>query len=150
MRTLAPINFDRCIMGGLFTGLIAAVVAIVFNVIYRGETNLGIAFAVVMPISIFTAFPFFNLAIGALYFLCVHNHRKKGARIFIIVFLLTAIISIVLTRYTGDRTDHLVYKFKGLVVGLEIIEGVLGAFLIPFFVNHPTLYLTDKDIRGEQ
>jgi hypothetical protein len=36
------------------------------------------------------------------------------------------------------------------VVGLEIIEGVLGAFLIPFFVNHPTMYLTDKDIRGEE
>jgi len=148
MRTLVPINFDRCIMGGLFTGIIAAVVAIVFNVIYRGQTNL-IAFAVVMPISIFTAFPFFNLGIGALYFLFVHNH-KKGARTFIIVFLLATVISIVLTRYTGDRTDHLVYEFKGLVVGLEIIEGVLGAFLIPFFVDHPTLYLTDKDIRGEQ
>lgn len=150
MRTLVPINFDRCIMGGLFTGLIAAVVAIVFNVIYRGSTNL-IAFAVVMPISIFTAFPFFNLGIGALYFLFVHNHNhKKGARMFIIVFLLATVISIVLTRYTGSRADHLVDEFKGLVVGLEIIEGLLGAFLIPFFVNHPTLYLTDKDIRGEQ
>lgn len=142
------INFDRCLLGGLFTGLIAAVVAIVFNVIYRGSTNL-IAFAVVMPISIFTAFPFFNLVVGGVYFLFVHN-LKKGATTFIIVFLLATALSIVLTRYTGSRADHLVDEFKGLVVGLEIIEGVLGAFLIPFFVNHPSLYLTDKDIRGEE
>ncbi|HEV2480572.1 MAG TPA: hypothetical protein VGS79_12940 [Puia sp.] len=149
MRTVyAPINFDRCLLGGLFTGLIASLVAIVFNVIYRGSTNL-IAFAVVMPISIFTAFPFFNLVVGGVYFLFVHN-LKKGARLFIVVFLLATVLSIVLTRYTGSRADHLVVEFKGLVIGLEVIEGVLGALLIPFLVNHPTLYLTDKDIRGEQ
>jgi hypothetical protein len=147
MRTAyEPINFDRCLLGGLFTGLVAAVVAIVFNVIYRGATNL-IAFAVVMPISIFTAFPFFNLVIGGVYFLFVHNLRK-GAPLFTVVFLLATAVSIVLTRFTGSRADHLVDEFRGLVVGLEIIEGLLGAFLIPFFVNHPTLYLTDKDIRG--
>jgi len=142
------VNVDRCLLGGLFTGIIAAVVAIIFNRIYRGETNL-IAFAVVMPISIFTAFPFFNLIMGGVYFLFIRNLRR-GARVFIVVFLLAALSSIVLTRYTGSRTDHLVVQFKGLVVGLEIIEGVLGAFLIPFFVNHPTMYLTDKDIRGEE
>lgn len=149
MRTgYAPINFDRCLLAGLFTGLVAAIVAIVFNVIYRGSTNL-IAFAVVMPISIFTAFPFFNLVLGGVYFLFVQN-LKRGARVFIVVFLLATILSIVLTRYTGSRADRLVDEFRGLVVGLEIIEGVLGAFLIPYFVNHPTMYLTDKDIRGEQ
>jgi len=49
----------------------------------------------------------------------------------------------------GHSADRDAEKFRGLLLGLEIIGGFMAAFVIPFFANHPRLFLTEKDIRGE-
>jgi len=134
-------------MAGLFTGLIASLVAIVFNVIYRGKVDL-IGYAVVMPISIYTAFPFFNLVMGGLYYLFI-GHLKKAPQVFAIVILAAMVLSAVLI-YVLEHGNKYLEEFKGLEVGLILIEGIIAAIFIPFFVRHPGIYLTDKDIRGEE
>jgi hypothetical protein len=150
MRTVyETITLGRCLLGGLFTGIIGAVVAVVFNVVYRGAVDLTAYAIVVMPVSIFMLFPLFNLIAGGVYFLFI-QHLKKGAPLFIMVFALVMLLGAAVTWFTGSTSDRTEDEFKGLVVGLELIEGILGAILIPFFVNHPGLYLTDKDIRGEE
>ncbi|HVS96025.1 MAG TPA: hypothetical protein VHE54_06045 [Puia sp.] len=144
----APITLGRCLLAGLLTGIVAAVIVIVFNVIYRGAMHF-IAFAVVMPISIFMAFPFFHLIAGGFYFLFI-DHLRKGSMLFTVISLLLTAIAVLVTLYAGDRSDPTIEAFRGLLVGLEIIGGVLAAFLTPFLVRHPTLFLTAEDIKGEE
>jgi len=142
-----PMRLGRCILAGLFAGIITAVIVLVFNVIYREHTHLY-TYAVVMPLTIFMAFPVADLVAGGVYFLFV-THLRKGRAIFTLVVLLVTALIVLITALTGSATNEEEKAFRGLLVGLEIIEGVLAAFLIPFFANHPTLYLTDNDIRGE-
>jgi hypothetical protein len=144
----SPVTLGRCLLAGLLTGIIAAVIVSIFNIIYRRETEL-IAYAVVMHLSIFMAFPFFHLVSGGFYFLFV-DHLKKGTLVFVIIMLLGTLISALITGYAGNRTDPTVEAFRGLLMGLEIIGGLLGALLIPYLVRHPGLFLTPEDIRGEE
>jgi hypothetical protein len=143
-----PITFGRCLLAGLLTGIISALIVSIFNVIYRRETEL-IAYAVVMHLSIFMAFPFFHLVSGGFYYLFI-EHLRKGTLIFVVVMLVGTVISALITEYAGNRSDPTVEAFRGLLVGLEIIGGVLGAILIPYLVRHPSLFLTPEDIKGEE
>ncbi|HEV9037576.1 MAG TPA: hypothetical protein VGQ51_13170 [Puia sp.] len=144
----APVTLGRCLLAGLLTGIVAAVIVSIFNIIYRRETEL-IAYAVVMHLSIFMAFPFFHLVSGGFYYLFI-DHLKKGTLIFVVIMLLGTVISALITAYAGNRSDPTVEAFRGLLIGLEIIGGLLGAFLIPYLVRHPTLFLTAEDIKGEE
>lgn len=141
-------TFGRCLLAGLFTGIVASLVIVVFNVVYRGAVDL-IAYAVVMPLSIFFAFPFFNLVAGGIYYLFVAHVRRGQAWYSITILVTTVIIALATSLDGGHSSDRDVEKFRGLLLGLEIIEGFMAAFVIPFLANHPRLYLTDKDMRGE-
>ncbi len=143
-----PITPGRCLLGGLFTGIITAVIVVVFNVVYRQAVDLS-AYEIVMPLSIFMAFPLFNLLAGGIYFLFI-GHLKRGPQMFTITVLLIMALCALVTIFSGRRSGHTVEDFKGLVLGMELIEGVMAAFLLPFFARHPNLYLTAKDIRGEE
>jgi hypothetical protein len=144
----APITVGRCLLAGLLTGIITAVLVVIFNVIYRRETEFY-AYAIVMPVSIFMGFPLFHLIAGGFYFLFI-NHLKKGSMLFTAILLLLTVISAFITAYTGNRSDPTVETFRGLLIGLELFGGVLGAILIPYFVHHPRLFLTPDDIKGEE
>lgn len=138
----------KYILAGLFTGIIASIVILAFNWIYRSEVDL-IAYAFVMPLSIFFFFPCINLVAGGIYFLFIDHWRRGRALYMALVLLITAIL--ILFTYLDVRPDNPdAGKLRGLLLGLEVIEGLMAAFLIPFFGDHPKLFLTDKDIRGEE
>jgi len=143
-----PANLDRCVLGGLFTGIVAAIVAMTFNVIYRGKTGLY-DYGVITPVSIFMVYPFLNLAAGGLYILFIRHLRRPGL-VFAGLMLLIMLALAFFTAYDGATGTQGKHQFRGLVVGFEIIQGILGATLTPFFVNHPTLYLTAEDMREEE
>lgn len=143
-----PVTLGRCLLAGLMTGIVSAVVVIIFNVIYRRETAF-IAYAVVMPISVFMAVPFFHLVAGGFYYLFI-DHLKKGSLTYTVVSLVLTVVVIFVTEDAGNKTDSTVQTFRGLLVGIEIIGGVLNSFLTPWLVRHPTLFLTPEDIKGEE
>jgi hypothetical protein len=144
----APITLGRCLLAGLLTGIITAVLVSIFNVIYRRETEL-IAYAVVMHLSIFMAFPFIHLVAGGFYFL-FQSHLKRGPLLFTLTTLLVTATGILITAYAGNKGDPTVEAFRGLLIGLEIFGGLFAAFLIPYLVGHPRLFLTAEDIKGEE
>lgn len=146
--SVEPITLGRCLLAGLLTGIITAVLVSIFNVVYRREAAL-IAYAVVMHLSIFMAFPLFHLVSGGIYFLFI-EHLKRGSVLFIIIMLLGTLISVLITAYAGNRSDPTIEAFRGLLIGLELFGGILGVIGIPYLVNHPTLFLTPEDIKGEE
>jgi hypothetical protein len=143
-----PMIPSRCLLAGLLTGIVTALVVVVFNVVYRNVQDL-IAYDIVMPVSIFLAFPLINLIAGGAFFLFV-THLRNGIAIYKTTVLSVMIVLALFTVFTGKTENSTEEKFRGLLLGLELIEGLLAAFLIPFFANHPKLFLTDKDIKGEE
>lgn len=143
-----PITLGRCLLAGLMTGIVSALLVIIFNVIYRREEQF-IAYAVVMPISVFMAVPFFHLVAGGFYYLFI-DHLKKGSLVFTLVSFVLTLVVIFVTEDLGSKSDSTVQTFRGLLVGIEIIGGLLTAVLIPWLVRHPTLFLTPEDIKGEE
>lgn len=149
MKTVnAPITFGRCLLAGLFTGIIASVVAIVFNVIYRAHVNLT-SFELAMPVSVFMVFPFLCLTAGGFYYLFI-GHIRRAPILFGSVIFVIMIVGAALTMFTWHTTDPGEGDLRGLLTAMELIWGLMVAFLVPFFVNHPSIYLTDSDIRGEE
>lgn len=143
-----PVTLGRCLLAGLMTGIVSSILVIIFNVIYRRETEF-IAYAVVMPISVFMAVPFLHLVTGGFYYLFI-DHLKRGSLVYTVVSLVLTVALIFVTEDAGSKSDSTVQTFRGLLVGIEIIGGVLNAFLTPWLVRHPTLFLTPEDIKGEE
>ena len=149
MKTVnAPITFGRCLLAGLATGIIASLVGILFNYIYRGAVDLT-SYEVVMPISVFTVFPLVCLTAGGFYFLLI-GHIRRAPKLFGGIVLLIMVVGALLTMLTWRPNDPGQKELRDLLTGMELIWGLFSAFLIPYLVNHPRLYLTDEDIRGEE
>lgn len=147
-QTDKPLLLGRCLLAGLFMGLVIAVLVLVFNIIYRDQTRLE-TYDIIMPFSIFTAFPLFGVVSGGAYFLFA-NYLHRGDTIYMIVWVLVMLILVVLSIYTGHEEAPGLKGFRGLFVGIILITGLFTAFGIPFLAHHPRLYLTQEDIRGEE
>jgi hypothetical protein len=81
------LTLSKCALAGIFTGLVAALAVVIFNIIYRATTGL-IAFAIVVPISSFLVLPMINLLIGCAYFIFARTLRN-GRTLYHIVVILT-------------------------------------------------------------
>jgi hypothetical protein len=147
-RTDAPITLGRGLLAGLLTGLLNAVIIIIFNVLYRRSAEFY-AFEIVMPVTIFMVFPLFDLLAGGVYFLFVTN-LHKGPLLFRAVFILLTLIGAGITALTGQGETAVLGGFRGLFFGIELICGGLTALLLPYLAQHPRLYLTSSDIKGEE
>jgi hypothetical protein len=146
------LTLGRCLLAGLLTGIITSVIILIFNVIYRGATHYYVQEGImplIMPLSIFMGFPLLLLLTGGVFFLFV-EHLKRGAALYSAIIILLTLASAFVTAFADKTGSPEVEGFRGMVFGAELITGVLGAFVVPFFARHPGLYLTGKDIKGEE
>lgn len=138
-------SLGRCLLAGLFTGILTAVIVLIFNVIYRRHTHFY-SYDIVMPFSIFLAFPLLHLVTGGIYHLFV-SHLRGGRTIFTIVFILITIISAFAIAYSGsDTPEPEINVIRGLFVGLDLIAGIMGIAFIPFFATHSRIFLTEEKV----
>lgn len=131
----------RFLLGGLLTGIIAAVLVLVYNVIYRRESDFY-TFEIVMPFTIFLVFPLFELLCGGVYYLFA-GHLRKGRQVFTTILILLTIASVIGTAFIDNSHQEMILRgFRGLLMGIEVIAGLLAALLIPYFVHHSRMYMT--------
>lgn len=136
-------SLGRCLLAGLFTGIITAVIVLIFNVIYRKHTHFY-TYDIVMPFSIFLCFPLLHMVTGMIYHLFV-GHLRNGRTIFSITFLLLTVISAFAIAYSGsDVPEPEIGVVRGLFVGIDLITGLMAVFFIPFFAAHSGIFLTDE------
>lgn len=146
-KNFGYVPLGPALLAGVFTGIVTALVVLVVNVVYRSEVNLS-SYMIVMPLSIFLAFPLMNLIAGGIYFLFV-NHLRRGQAVYKTVVVLVSVMLMLVTAFVGTSSDRSTDKFRGLLALLELVEGLMAAVLLPFFAHHPRLFLTDKDAREE-
>lgn len=125
------------IMAGLFAGIVASLLNIFYDVIFRGATGYSLPELINVSTIIFGTL--FILFIAGTVFAIMDRYMKHATVPYIILFVVLTLLCVQLALHV-NRTDNLVQKleFRQLLVGVVIISGASAAFLVPFLVKRPT------------
>jgi hypothetical protein len=131
--------FSKSLLAGLLSGVCAAVLNLVYSIIYRNATGFATA-EIIMPLSIFIGFPILLAMAGCAYYL-LQKHLRAGTSWFIF-FCIALLAALVITTIldTKQNGGTLFSGLRGLCLGMEIITCLLAAGLIPYFARHPNIY----------
>jgi hypothetical protein len=128
-------DLSRGILSGLFAGLIAVTVNIVFVVMFRivaafYEFN-GLDITVIIFGSIIQ-----SIACGLLFYFFVHylNRGVDFYRLVVLIVTVFIVIAGIMLRHSvmGDVPNN----FKYMVVGTQVVIGGLALFFIPYLFRH--------------
>ena len=132
-------SLTKAILSGLLTGVIAAIVNLVYTIAYREISGFDRA-NIIMPMTLFIGLPILLTMAGFAYYL-IKRHMPFGTRWFFsfCILLLIALIFVTIGDTSGEEGTPM-SGLRGLCLGLEVITCILAAFFIPYFANHPDLY----------
>ena len=133
------ISFSKSLLAGLLTGIIIALINVIYMIIYRESTGFATA-KIIMPFSIFLGFPIL-LALGGTVYYLFKKRLPKGTGWFIF-FCIVLMVASILVTILDTRKDggSLLSGIRGLCLSLEVIAFLLGANLIPYLATHPNIY----------
>jgi hypothetical protein len=126
----------RAVMTALFVGVADTLINLLFNMAYRyGGADFPQDFVNVSYLIFGTVFIFF--LIGAIY-TGPRILSKKGDLIFIALFaVITLFLFIAIgSAHLADSTIEN-ERYRGMLRGLVLIDGITATALIPFFYNSP-------------
>ena len=132
-------SFYKSLMAGLFTGLIATLANLIFNFFYRDITAFSLSMIINATSIIFLSTILLTVA-GILYYLLVLYMHKNRA-VYIAAFTAVTAICVFLATQTHRTASHLLnVEFSGLLLGIVLITGLLGAFMVPYLVRHKNMF----------
>lgn len=124
-------TFSKALLAGVFAGILATCLSLVFNGIIRRESGLALSAIINVSTLIFSLIIILTL-IGLLYHLFVRRDNKKS----ILYQVLMAVIfaAFAFASFQVDRSpDPIINKeFRELLLGVVIISGICAVFVIPF------------------
>jgi hypothetical protein len=126
-------------MASAFSGFIITLINLFYNVGYREFEGFSKALLVNVS-SIIFATMILLLVMGFIFYLLA-EYLSKGSWVFSIFIIAVTIILVILT--IGSQKNGFAIGFAGLYIGLELITGILTAFLIPYFSTHPKIFMTE-------
>lgn len=133
--TRYPLTLSKALLTGLFVGIIATVICMIYNISYRDHTRFPLSDVINVSSLIFVINLIF-LLIGAVYYGFL-KMVKKGDLAFIIVFVLLTIF--LAWRATSvHRSDDPIYnmEFHHLLLAMIGITGIFASFGIPFLYHN--------------
>lgn len=127
--------FSKAVLTGLFAGIVATVLCLLYNIFYRDSTGFALSNFINVSSLIFAVNLLF-LAIGLIYYAFLRVARS-GEKIFVVLFLL---LTVVLAYLGGQihRSDvpQLNSEFHQLLLPMIIVMGLLAAIGIPFLYHN--------------
>ncbi|MBV9986850.1 MAG: hypothetical protein JO301_04185 [Chitinophagaceae bacterium] len=130
----------RGILGGLFVGIGAAVINLVFDIIYRKVT--GYEFSEYININSIIFFTIPTLIVAGIVYSLMLQFVKRGMMVYIVVsVILTIIVAFIpLGPNMLPTGQAMPPSARGLTLGVELITGLMGAFALPYFAEHPAIW----------
>ena len=126
---------SQSIMAGLFMGIVATIVSLVYNIIFREKSGFQLCSIINVSTIIFSV-PFVLLLAGFLYS-WMRTHKMKDV-FFIVLFILFTIGCIYLDFHIQRSDDPAVnLQFRILLMGIIVITGI-SSFFIPYLSTHET------------
>ncbi len=130
----------RGILGGLFVGIGATVVNLIFDIIYRNIT--GYQFSEYININSIIFFTIPTLVVGGIVYSILLEYLKKGMAVYIVLCILLTIIAafVPLGPNMLPTGKPMPPSARGLTMGIEIITGLFGTFALPYFARHEEVW----------
>jgi hypothetical protein len=126
----------RAVMTGVFVGVADTLISLCFNIAYRSAGADFPQDLVNVSYLIFgTVFLFFVIGI---IFMSLHLISQKGGLVFIVGFAALTLIGFVIigsAHLTDPPLANL--RYRGMLRGLVLIDGISATVLVPFFYNSP-------------
>ena len=113
-------DFSKSLLGGLFSGLVATVINIVFVIIYRSVTQFYDYYALDITMIIFGTVAQ-SIACGIMFYFFVHNLKKGISFYRIMVIIVTAIIVYAGILLRKTIQSEIPAEFILMVIGTQVV-----------------------------
>jgi len=128
-------EFTKSLLAGVFAGIAATVLSLLFNTFFRGTTGFFLSELINVSTVIFTLLTLGTLA-GPTFYL-FHHYFKNGTIIFGLLSVIITILLVIGGLQIQRSPDIVVAKeFRELLAGVIIITGLCISFGIPFLYKH--------------
>ena len=128
-------EFSKSLLAGVFAGIIATVVSLVFNIYFRGVTEFSLSEIINVTTIIFILT--LLVTIAGLIFYLFHHYLKQGTIIFQAVAIVVTLLLVAACMQVQRSSDPVLAKdFRELLLGIICITGVCTVFVIPFLYKH--------------
>jgi hypothetical protein len=128
------------VMAGLFAGIVATTLNIIFDVIYRDATRFPLSEIINVATIIFITLLLLTTA-GAI-FAIMDKLIRNVSIIYIILFMALTVLCVVLAMHTHRSPDPLLTEqFRKLLMGIVIITGACASFIIPYLSKKESMFI---------
>ena len=135
MKTpLKSIKFSTALLAGVYAGIIAAIVNLIYDMGYRSIADVE-NFKIINPLTIFV-FSILALMVAGMIFYELIHYIKRGMLIFEGIFIVITVAGLILVGFKMSG-------FKGLLLGIGLITGLICLILVPFLSRHPNIYFEE-------
>ena len=142
-KTARNTSFSRSVIAGLICGIIAAVLNAVYDYFFRNATGFD-KDKLISPLVIFSAVPIILIIAGVIFFEMA-EFMKRGRLIFTTLFLVIMLVAIAIDLTVRGNSNSLP-RTNGLLLGMEIVTGLIIAFLLPFLATHPWIFMENEEL----
>ena len=127
--------FYKALMAGLFAGIIAATLCLVFNIVYREYTSFPLSIIINVSSIIFIVTLVLTLA-GIAYFGISRLFQRGSMITYMTLFLALTLLCVRYAVHVQRSTDPVLSsEFSGLFEGIIIISGLFAIFFIPYLIK---------------
>jgi magnesium-transporting ATPase (P-type) len=131
-------DLSRSVLGGLFSGIVATVLNMIFVYAYRFISDFEDFQGFDLTVIVFGTL-LLSLACGVVFYLFVH-YMKRGVTAYrIAVFIITLLIIYLGLTLRQSIRGEVPMDFRIIVVITQVVIGGLAAFLIPYLFRHDSL-----------
>jgi len=128
-------EFSKSILAGLFAGIAATVLSLIYNAWVRQTTGFHLSDMINVSTIIFILTLFVTIA-GYVFYL-FHHYLKKGSSLFQVAAIVVTLLLIFGAMQVQRSPDPTISKeFRELILGIIGITGLCTIFIIPFLYNH--------------
>jgi len=131
-------DLSRSVLGGLFSGIVATVLNMIFVYAYRFISGFEDFQGFDLTVIVFGTL-LLSLACGVVFYLFVHYLRRGITTYRIAVLLITILIIVSGLTLRQSIVGEVPMDFRIIVIATQIVIGGLAAFLIPYLFRHDSL-----------
>jgi Na+/melibiose symporter-like transporter len=130
---------SKAVLGALLTGIIATILNLIYDHVYRGITNYY--FSEIFSLYALIAVTILICMAGGVVYFLLNKYTGKGTLIYIILVVILTVVSLFM-HITARMPDGNAISsgVKGLKTGIDIITGCSAAFLVPYFAEHSKIW----------
>ena len=131
-------ELSKSIVAGLFAGIAATVLSMVYNLIYRYYTGYTPSMIINVNTIIFGLT--LLITISGVLFYFMHWYLKKGTGLYrLLCLLLTGVLAFAVFQLEKSGSAEQSRQFRELILGIILITGICCMWLLPFLFKRDLL-----------